>query len=207
MSSQRQIEGTDLSSTDSRTGPIPRATMTAGSGGSDLTWPAVAACAMVLGFTVSLTIGSLPSNVVLAKQLHRLFAPRQRPAQPEARQALVITATRIDQLTVIATLSPRGFQPLLARTRREVLAQIRAWPGTLKLAVVDDTVPDYAFIAHVLKDHIPNGGIIVLKGSHRSQDVGAMLLTRLDRLAASRPGSILPVACLSDGCPQTNFQP
>jgi hypothetical protein len=179
MPSQRQPDGTDLSAIDSTTGLIPRAVViSAGSGGSDFAWPTIAVCAMLLGFIVAITFGNV-TDVGVADHLHWLFASRGRPAEPEARLALVITATRIDQLTVVATLSPRGFHPLLASTAREVLAQVRAYPGALRLAVVDDTLPDYAFIARVLKDNVPLGRIIVLKGSHRSQDIGPMLLARL----------------------------
>ena len=54
-----------------------------------------------------------------------------------------------------------------------MLSQIRAYPGTLRLAVVDATLPDYAFIARALKDTLPIGSIIVLKGSHRSPKTSA----------------------------------
>jgi hypothetical protein len=60
-----------------------------------------------------------------------------------------------------------------------VLEQIHAHPGALKLAVVDSTLPDYAGITRALGDSIPAGGIIVLNGSQRTQDIGPMLLNRL----------------------------
>jgi hypothetical protein len=89
---------------------------------------------------------------------------------------------------VVATLSPRGFHPLLASSEREVLSQIRAYPGTLRLAVVDATLPDYAFIARALKDTLPIGSIIVLKGSHRSQDIGQCCWTGCEFLKSKSTG-------------------
>jgi hypothetical protein len=178
MLTQQQRHGTDLSAIGSPTYPVLSAVVrTSGSRGSDLTRPTIAVCAILLGFVGALYLGGGPANVAAVDLLHWIFS--SRAPEPGARQALVVMATRIDQLTVVATLSPRGFHPLLASTRREVLAQIRAYPGALSLAVVDDRLPDYAFIARVLKDNVPLGGIIVLKGSHRSQDIGPMLLDRL----------------------------
>jgi hypothetical protein len=60
-----------------------------------------------------------------------------------------------------------------------VLAQIRAHAGTLRVAVVDAALPDYASIADALRDAIPASGIILLKYSYESQEIGPMLLNRL----------------------------
>ena len=92
---------------------------------------------------------------------------------------MVITSNRSYLLTVVATLSPRGFHPLLASNKDEVLAQIKAHPGALKVAVVDATLPDYTEISRLLRNSIAVGGIIVLNGSHRPQDIGPILLDRL----------------------------
>jgi hypothetical protein len=114
-----------------------------------------------------------------------MFAWRGK-AESGGRQALIVTADRRDQLTAVATLSPRGFNPLLARNKREVMSQIRDHRGTLGLAVVDDTLPDYASIAHVLNGALPMGSIVVLKGSHRPEDIGPMLLDRLGVLKSKQ---------------------
>jgi hypothetical protein len=169
--------GFDLNSS---TGPVQRAAnRTARSGGSDFTWPAILACAMLLGFAVSVNFGSAQTIALAADQLHRLLAWRGQSANLEVREALVVTADRRDQLTIVATLSPRGFHPLLASSEREVRSQVRAYPHSLKLAVVDAAMPSYALIVHDLQGAVPKGSIIVLEGSHRSQDTGPMLLDRL----------------------------
>ena len=69
-----------------------------------------------------------------------------------------------------------------------MLSQIRAYPGTLRLAVVDATLPDYAFIARALKDTLPIGSIIFLKGSHRSQDIGQCCWTGCEFLKSKSTG-------------------
>ena len=148
-------------------------------------WPTIVACGMLLGFAAAINFGSAPAFGGVSNRLHRMFS-RSSKAESEVRQALIVTADGRDQLTAVATLSPRGFNPLLARNEREVLSQIRDHPGTLGLAVVDDTLPDYASIAHVLNGALPMGRIIVLKGSHRSEDIGPMLLDRLGVLQSKR---------------------
>ncbi|SRR5260370_15498140 len=188
MPARQRHDGTHTSTIDSLTREIARATiLTTGSGLSDFTWPTIAACAMLFGFVVAVNLDGAPTFVGAVDQLHWLFAWCDRVAEPDAEQALIVTANRRDQLTAVATLSPRGFYPLLASNEREVVSQIRAHPGTLRLAVVDDTLPDYAFIARALKGTLPIGSIIVLQRSHRSEDLGPMLLDRLGVLKSKRP--------------------
>jgi hypothetical protein len=158
------------------------------SGKSVWEWPTIVACGMLLGFVFAINFGGAPAFAGVSNQLHRMFS-RSGKAESEVRQALIVTADTRDQLTAVATLSPRGFYPLLARNQREVMSQIRNHRGTLGLAVVDDTLPDYASIARVLSGALPAGSVIVLKGSHRSQDIGPMLLDRLGVLQSKRLAS------------------
>jgi hypothetical protein len=160
---------------------------TARSGRSVWEWPTIVACGMLLGFVVAINFSTAPAFGGVSNQLHRMFS-RSGKAESEVRQVLIVTADSRNQLTAVATLSPRGFYPLLARNKREVLSQIQDHPGTLGLAVVDDTLPDYASISHVLKGALPVGSIIVLKGSHRSEDIGPMLLDRLEVLKSKSAG-------------------
>jgi hypothetical protein len=141
MPARQRYDGTHISTIDSPTREIARAILkTTGSGLSDFTWPTIAACVMLLGFVVALNLDGAPTLVGAVNQFHRLFAWRDPVAEPEAQQALIVTANLRDQLTAVTTLSPRGFYPLLASNEREVVSQIRAHPGTLRLAVVDDTL-------------------------------------------------------------------
>ena len=161
---------------------------TSRSGKSVWEWPTIVACGMLVGFVVAINFGTAPAFGRVSNQLHRIFS-RSGRAESEVRQALIVTADTRDQLTAVATLSPRGFDPLLARDKREVISQIRNHPGSLGLAVVDDTLPDYASIARILSGALPTGSVIVLKGSHRSEDIGPMLLDRLGVLQSKRLAS------------------
>jgi hypothetical protein len=155
------------------------------SGKSVWEWPAIVACGMLFGFAAAISFGTAPAFGKVSDQLHRMFA-RSDKSESATRQALIVTADSRDLLTVIATLSPRGFYPLLAGNKREVMSQIRDHKGTLRLAVVDDALPDYASIVHALNGALPIGSIIVLKGSHRPEDIGPMLLDRLEALKSNR---------------------
>ena len=148
------------------------------SGKSVWEWPTIVACGMLLGFAAAHKFrqlrrrsGRCQTNSTGCLRGATRRSPRlDRPDRHRGRR---------DQLTAVATLSPRGFYPLLARNKREVMSQIREHTGTLGLAVVDGTLPDYASIARVLSGALPTGSVIVLKGSHRSEDIGPMLLERL----------------------------
>jgi hypothetical protein len=111
--------------------------------------------------------------------MRRCYAWFEPPPPPPPPEALVVTANRAAQLTVITAISPRGFHPLLAGTEQEVLAQIQAYRGTLRLAIVDSTMPDYARIARDLQRSIPANRIIVLKGPPRPEEICPLLLDRL----------------------------
>jgi hypothetical protein len=150
----------------------------------DSNWPVFLTCAMVLGFVALVTIRDAPALLNAKNKLDDLLDWRGNFSETQDRQALVITASPRDQLLAVATISPRGFQPLLAANSRQVHAHIRAYPDTIGLAVVDATLPDYASISRVLKDKLPSGSIIVLTRSHRSEDVVPMLLDRLSRLSS-----------------------
>ena len=110
-----------------------------GSRGSEYTWSSIAILGMLFGLAITLYFGHVPQILGFADPLERLFAWRGSEAKPAAEQALIVTTDPGSQLTAVATLSPRGFAPLLAGNKREVLSQIRTHPGTLRLAVVDAT--------------------------------------------------------------------
>jgi hypothetical protein len=147
-----------------------------GVGMSDFARIAMAAGALFLGFAVAGQVGSGTAIAGAADRVHRWLTATP---EPPARPALIVTTNRGDQLTLVATLAPRGFAPLLAGNWSEVLSQIRAHPGALRLAVVDATLPDYPLIARALNGILPADSIIVLKGGRHAQEIGPLLLDRL----------------------------
>ena len=92
---------------------------------------------MVFGFVALVSVSSAAAFRNAKNQLHNLLDWRGNLTGTPDHQALIVTANPRDQLIAVATLSPRGFQPILAGNARQVRAQIRAYPGTLRLAVVD----------------------------------------------------------------------
>ena len=157
-----------------------------GSRGSEYTWSGIAILGILFGLVITLYFGHVPQILGFADSMDRLFVWRGGEAEPAAGQALIVTTDPGSQLTAVATLSPRGFAPLLAGNKREALSQIRNHPDTLRLAVVDAALPDYAVIARALKNVLPVRRIIVLTASTRSQDIGPMLLDRLGALQTKR---------------------
>jgi CheY-like chemotaxis protein len=144
---------------------------------------------MVFGLAVTLYFAGGPQNgfptVDFSNPLNGLLSRLHAP-EPEAAQVLIVTANPHNRLTAVATLSPRGFSPLLASKKSEVLSEIRAHPATLKLAVVDAALPDFALIQRALNNVLPVSRIIVVKASTRLEDVGPMLLDRLGILQSKR---------------------
>ena len=158
----------------------------------DSNWPVILTCAMVFAFVAIVKFRDVPALLNAKNKLDNLLEWRGNLSETQDRQALVITARPRDRLIAVATLSPRGFQPLLASNARQVHSQIRAYQRTLSLAVVDATLPDYPSISRALKEKLPSGSIIVLTRSHRSEDVVPMLLDRLSRLSSHANGEAPP---------------
>jgi CheY-like chemotaxis protein len=141
---------------------------------------------MVFGLAATLYFGRGPQNFGFANPLEPLFDRLGGSSESAAAQALIVTADPRNRLTAVATLSPRGFSPLLAGNKSEVLSQIRNHPHAVKLAVIDTALPDFALIARALKDILPASRIIVLNASTRSEEVGPILLDRLGALRSTR---------------------
>jgi hypothetical protein len=93
--------------------------------------------------------------------------------------ALVITTNPAQQLQVIATLSPRGLEPLLAENLQEVKRQLAAHPSAVRLGVVDAKLRDAAAIEQVLRAVLPASRIVVIERSRRRETIGPLLLDRL----------------------------
>jgi hypothetical protein len=93
--------------------------------------------------------------------------------------ALVITTNPAQQLQVIATLSPRGLEPLLAENLQEVKRQLAAHPSAVRLGVVDAKLRDAAAIEQVLRAVLPASRIVIIERSRRRETIGPLLLDRL----------------------------
>ncbi len=171
--------------------------------GAEYTWSSIAIVGMFFGLMITLHFGRVPQILGLADPMDRLLAWRGGETEQFSAQALIVTADPGSRLTAVATLSPRGFAPLLAGNKREALSQIRNHPDTLRLAVVDATLPDYAVISRALKNILPVRRIVVLTASTRSQDIGPMLLDRLGALQTDRQPAKRGALSSASPCPHT----
>src|SRR5689334_8655807 len=91
-----------------------------GSQNTEYAWSSGAILGMLFGLAIALHFGRLPQILGLTNPIDRLFVWRGAVAEPAAGQALIVTRDPGSQLTAVATLSPRGFAPLLAGNKREV---------------------------------------------------------------------------------------
>ena len=147
--------------------------------GADFSWPTMAACGVVLGLVCAAQFGGFVQESVAGDKIREFFAWHRQAPEAATRQALIVTTDSRDRLTAVATLSPRGYHPLLAGSRQEVETQMAAHPGAVGLVVLDATLPDFPAIQQALTQSLPVGRIVILNAPHRTQDVGPILLARL----------------------------
>ena len=144
----------------------------------DMSWPSMVIIAVFAGLMISLYYSG-PSREFPLHRVYETFTRRSAPAAASQDRVLVVTANADRQLQVIATLSPRGFDPLLAGTLAEVTAQLAAHPGAIKFAVVDTALRDSAAISARLSAVLPTNRIVTLRPSYRRETIGPILLNRL----------------------------
>jgi len=139
----------------------------------DLSWPVLGVIALFAGLLLALT----DAHLALAA-MGRVKSPFDSPAV-SADRVLVVTANPDQQLQVIATLSPRGLEPLLARSLQDVNRQLAANGGAMRMAVVDGALADSTAIAAALKGRIAADRIVVLSAGAKREAIGQLLLDRM----------------------------
>ncbi len=151
--------------------------------GPDYTWSSIALCGILAGLALAVYFDRVP---------HTFCVPELTPTALRIHGQSESEAGQADryhppgQPAQCGGHCRRAVRSSSPPTKQEVLSQIRTHPGTLRLAVVDATLPDYAVIARALKNILPLRRIIVLNSSIRSQDIGPMLLDRLGALQSKR---------------------
>jgi hypothetical protein len=115
----------------------------------------------------------------LLHALDKVTHPFARPPEVTVERVQVVTANPERQFQVVATLSPRGFEPLLASSLRQVNLQMAAHAGGMRMAVVDGALADSAAIASALKGKLPPDRIVVLRADSKREAIGKLLLDRL----------------------------
>jgi hypothetical protein len=136
-----------------------------------------------LAFFVALFLALEPGHETvhsIAGFAQRSFSNGQKTeAVVKAGQVLVISADERRQNQAIATLTPRGFEPLLAGNLQEVQRQLAKRPASLRLVVLDAGLSDSESIAQALHACIPAEHILTIAESMRADAIGPLLLNRL----------------------------
>lgn len=143
----------------------------------DFSWPALAFCLLIVAF-VMVSDGARARVVHIIDRFGDRLVPRAAAASDPDR-VLIVTSDPARELTVIATLSPRGLEPLLARDLKGARSQLAAHPAKVRFAVVDAAVPGAASIARALGKTLPPGRIVTLPRGTSREAVGRLLLNRL----------------------------
>ncbi len=144
----------------------------------DLSWPSLTIFAVFVGLIVASQTNYKRCEDSFDKVWHTVTKWRGQ-GTVETDWALVITANPAQQLQVVATLSPRGLEPLLAENLQQVKKQLAAHPHAVRLGVVDATLRDAAAIQRALRVVMPASRIVVIDRNRRRETIGPLLLDRL----------------------------
>ena len=156
----------------------PKLMDTSGYNWFDLSWPSLTVVAVFVGLIVASQTSYRRFEDTVDNVWNTVTKWRGQ-GTAETDWALVITANPAQQLQVVATLSPRGLEPLLAENLQQVRRQLAAHPNAVRLGVVDATLRDAAAIQRALRAVMPASRIVVIERSRRRETIGPLLLDRL----------------------------
>lgn len=156
----------------------PKLMDTSGYNWLDLSWPSLTVVAVFVGLIVA-SQTSYKRFEESVEKVWNTFTKWRGQGTAETDWALVITANPAQQLQVVATLSPRGLEPLLAENLQQVKKQLAAHPSAVRLGVVDATLRDAPAIQRALRAVMPASRIVVIERSRRRETIGPLLLDRL----------------------------
>jgi hypothetical protein len=143
--------------------------------GLEFSWPVGVSVALV----IAVAFGSHDGREKLSSALSafpNVLLWRSHAQAGEPARILVVTLDPRKELTVVATISPRGFDPLLARSLDAVQAIIETDAPVIGLAVVDENCPGAMSITRLLRKSLPATRILVLKRSIQPGEIGPLLL-------------------------------
>src|SRR5262245_50048630 len=94
----------------------------------ELSWPTLGFCALIICIFAATQPGGQISWSVMTRMWSFLSAGASK-GRVEPARVLVITSNPAHRLSIVATLSPRGLEPLLAENAEEVNAALAAHGG------------------------------------------------------------------------------
>jgi hypothetical protein len=151
---------------------------TTGDSSFAMAWPVIAICAILLGGIVAFQFNGKNFKDSV-ESIRKTFTVKHRQTTVDPDLALVITTNPAQQLQVVATLSPRGLEPLLAKNLQEVKDHLSAHPKVIHLAVMDAKLNDASAIEHALRAALPQSRIVVIRPGMDRAAIGPMLLARI----------------------------
>ena len=146
--------------------------------GSEAFYATIVIVGMLIGFSFA-TRYSWASVSSAVDTVRNAVAPQARARTPNDDRVLIVTANLQKELNTILTLSPRGLEPLLARSPKDVRTILPRYGSHIRLVVIDENFPNADAIARSLGKSLSRNRIIVLKGSSQPEEIGALLLEKL----------------------------
>jgi len=135
-----------------------------------------------LGFAAALH--SADSSLIYAAVDHFNHAidPRSnRGAAPSPldHDALIVTRDHTTELTSVATLSPRGFHPVISGSPEDALIRVHSATLSWKLVVIDASLPGSAALTRTIRELLPSVNLIGVRGKHGSLAISSVLMEHL----------------------------
>jgi hypothetical protein len=140
----------------------------------DFSWPVLAICAVFCGCLLATQANPKTFNNLVRDTLWR-----KRVVKVEPARVLIVTTDAAHRQQVLATLEPRGFEPLLAQSLAEATAQLAGHSDAVRVAVLDAAVRDSGAIERQLRSCLPAVRIVVLPRRIRGEMVGPLLIARI----------------------------
>jgi CheY-like chemotaxis protein len=101
----------------------------------------------------------------------------EAPARPEV---LVVAANRSDQLSVITTVEPRGYEVLLASSSKSGMQALgNTTKQQLRIVVVDTAMPNSGSVVRRVKSTYPKALIITVDHNHSAVYLARQLLNAI----------------------------
>jgi len=144
----------------------------------DWSWPALAAFIMVAAFAMGTDRGREVVSSALDRVSHATV-PQALGQTVMQDRVLIATSNLQKQRNVMLTMSPRGLEPLLARSVAEANALIPRFSAQIRYVVIDENLPEASAMAKSLRKSLPANRVIMLKASSRPEDVGRLLVGSL----------------------------
>jgi hypothetical protein len=141
----------------------------------DLSWPSLTICAILGGLILATQTSPETFNNLVRDTLYR----RKAPVKAEPDRVLIVTDDPAHRRQVLATLEPRGWVPMIAKSLAEAAAQMAGRPDAVRAAVLDARVHDSLAIERKLRSSFPATRIVVLPRTIRQEMIGPLLIDRI----------------------------